>query len=400
MSAIKILHASDFHLGVTFRGFIGDNVQEVRKNDFYRNVQRVFNEALKRKVDIIIISGDVFHRSDPSNKDLVFISEQIGNVVKHGIKVVIIAGNHDRPKVLGSVNPLLALVKANAPNFYFIQSAPKKPLLIDVKGKSIAIVAMPYIDPRAIRSLNISYSGLFRRTINKLIEMIPSDVDYKIFVGHLTLSGAKINDIHGIYLNEPSLNLEDIYYREFDYVALGHVHTPQKIRENVYYAGSIERIDFSERNENKGFLIVELLDQVNVKQFELECREMITTNKINIRHKSNPRDFLIEILKSMDISPGALLKINLEIDESSWKVLERYMDDIRKFLLDEKKVLGYIIHKSYPEASIETVSESIHIKPIKEVILDYIDALQLRISMLKKRVKELAVELMNEAGLY
>jgi len=400
MPVLKIIHTSDFHLGVSFRNFIGYEVEETRRQDFYENVKKIFDEAIKWNADLLIISGDVFHRSDPANRDLVFISGQIGRAVNKGINVVIIAGNHDKPKVSGAINPLLALVKAKLRNFYFIQNVPDEPLIIDISEKKVAIVPIPYIDPRVIRGLNISYSKFYRRMLDKLNDSIPDDVDFKILIGHLTLSGAVIKDIRGVYLNEPTLSLDDIRYREFDYVALGHVHTPQKIKKNVYYAGSIERIDFSERDENKGFLLVELSNNINVKEIRLHCRDMIVPKRINLVNNTKPKDFLIGLLDSMNIAPGSLLKLILELDESSWKVLEKNMEEIRDYLLGIKKVLGFVIHKSYQGATNVDSLESLNVKPLRKIILEYIDSINIREPALRKRVKELAIELIDEVGLY
>ncbi len=400
MTNLKIIHASDFHLGVSFRNFIGNNVEDARREDFYRNVKKVFDEAISRKVDLLVISGDVFHRSDPANRDLIYISEQIGRVVNNGIKTVIIAGNHDKPKIAGATNPLLALMKAKLPNFYFIQSIPDKPLVINLNGKKVAIIPVPYIDPRVIKGLGITYSNFYRRLLNKLKDNTPDDVDFKILVGHLTLSGAKIKDIHGIYLNDPALSLDDILYREFDYVALGHVHTPQKIKENVYYAGSIERIDFSERDEEKSFLYIELSNDIMVERIQLKCRDMIVTNKIDLINNKKPRDLIIKLLESMRIPPGSLLRIFMKIDEATWRVLERYIDDIRSYLLNNRKILGFMIHKEYPKPVRVNSLESVKIKSLRDIILEYIASMNIKEPVLKKRVMELAISLMDEVGLY
>ena len=76
-------------------------------------------------------------------------------------------------------------------------------------------------------------------------------MDFKVLMAHAIMSGARVKDIPGLYLNDPKVGREDLCAREFDYVALGHIHQAQKVDRNIYYSGSVERISFAEVDENK-----------------------------------------------------------------------------------------------------------------------------------------------------
>jgi len=408
MKTLRLIHTADFHLGISFRNIIGANVQEARRRDFERNVERIFDEAIKRRVDLMLICGDIFHRSDPSNRDLVFVAKQIGRAITSGVRVVAIAGNHDKPKVAGAMNPLKALVEAKVPNFYFFQELPKEPLIIDIKEKNmrVGIVPIPFVDPRVVRIVTkgtMSYDGFMYRIINKISsDTRLEDVDAKILMGHLTLSGARVKRIWGIQINEPTISMQTIHTNVFDYIALGHVHTFQSVNDKVYYAGSIERIDFSEMGEDKKFIYAEISDGeiVKVEAIQLECRPMLSTGKINIVGSANPIEVLKRILESISIPPESILRLEIETDEDAWRVFEKYRNGIEDFLFNTKRILGYVLKKETIRRMIATKLERDKILPLRKIILEYIKSMSYRDEQLKRRVIELAEKLLDEVGIH
>lgn len=407
MKTLKIIHTADFHLGLRFRNIIGSNVQEERRKDFEKNIERIFNEAIKRHVDLVLISGDIFHRSDPSSKDLLFLAKQIGRAIANGIIVIAIAGNHDRPKVAGATNPLEAFVAARVPNFYFFQKLPDEPLIIHIKEKDlkVGIVPIPFIDPRLIRIATketMSYDKFMYDRIRLLSSSNKlEDVDVRILMGHLTLSGAKIKEIWGIQINEPSVSLQTIHPEKFDYIALGHIHTFQSFNEKIFYPGSIERVDFSEADEEKKFIYAEMSDgELKIEAIKLECRPMISTNKISISGATNPIELLRKNLEAMPIPQGSIIRLEIETDADAWRLFEKHRQNIENFLFESKRILGYILKKDVVGRAVAIDLKKDRPLPLRKIILDYIEKLAYKDEKLKKRVIELAEKLLDEVGVH
>ncbi len=403
---LKIIHTADFHLGITARNIIGHEVEEKRRQDLRRNVSRIFDEAIRRNVDLVLICGDVFHRSDPSNRDFVFFAKEVGKVLAKGIKVVIIAGNHDKPRTIGAQNPLQALVEIGTPNFYYIQSLPKEPLIIDIKNdKKVGIIPIPYIDPRLVREISGSTMGYEAFVRNKIKEVIGNseelmNADYRILMAHLTLTGAIVKKIWSIYITEPKVSISTLNEKFFDYIALGHVHTFQKFSNKVVYPGSIERIDFSEIDEDKGFIYAEIFENsIRIERIPLECRRMISSSKISIVNSRDPVRLILESFKLMDMPPGSIIRLEIEADAESWREFERKRRIIEDYLFGEKKILGYAIKRHL----IKMMTSKVEVYPqekisLRKSILEYINKLRID-EEIKKRALELAEKIMDEEGI-
>ena len=401
---LKIIHTADFHLGVSFRRIIGRNVNETRREDFRKNIKKIFDIAIERDVDLILISGDIFHRSDPSNRDFVFIANQIGRATEKGIYVVAIAGNHDKPKTIDSHNPLQALVEAHAPHFYYFPSTPQKPLVININKENIraqvGIVPIPFIDPRIVYQIgDENYSTFIGNLISMLLDKLPSTIDYKILMAHLTVRGSQIRRIWSIQINEPDVARSDLKEHEFDYIALGHIHTPQEISKRIIYPGSIERIDFSEADESKSIVYVELSDSgIRIERIPLECRPMISIDTIKIEDQFNPMGVLIDNLDRINIPPGSLLRLQIETSESVWRNLEKYIDALEKYLFDGRRVLGYFIKRRMLKEAPSEKDISSQIVSLREAVLEYIKAMKID-ARVKERALELAKRIMDEVNI-
>ncbi len=343
-NGIRLVHTSDFHLGVSFVGIRGFRIQERRLEDFKRNIISIVDEAIRWGADIFIVAGDIFHRVNPSPRELVFIAEQFGRLIERRIHIIAIAGNHDKPKIPNTHNPLVALDKAKAPFFKFVESLPDKPIVLEASSKRIGIVALPYINPYiVVRELERSYTGYIKEKVKLLVEKLDSyDVDYKILVAHTYIAGSRV----GGYYIKPSIDekigIDALCPLEFDYIALGHIHTLQKVRDNTYYSGSIERIDFSEEGEDKGFLTVKLIDgHVEVMEHRLQCRRMVT-KRISM-HSLVSLSQLREILKNE--VRGALLRLIIDAPPEVLEALTRRYRELENILLNKLGVFGYTIKR-------------------------------------------------------
>ncbi|MFM8485235.1 MAG: exonuclease SbcCD subunit D, partial [Bacteroidota bacterium] len=108
---MTILHFSDTHLGFQAFDIVNNEGINAREQDIYDAFERVTQEILSRKPDLVIHSGDFFHRPSPSNRALTFGLEQLNRISKAGIPVALIAGNHETPKTIYN-SPILRALRA------------------------------------------------------------------------------------------------------------------------------------------------------------------------------------------------------------------------------------------------------------------------------------------------
>ena len=259
---MKILHVSDTHLGYsTYRKATEDGINQ-REMDIYDAFEQFVEYAIKTKPDIIIHAGDLFDSVRPNNRAITFAIKQFVKLSEKKIPVVVIAGNHEHPKLreTGHIFQIFDHIK----NVYPIYDA--KYDKVEFKKEKILIHAIPQCNSK-------------KEFDEELKKLKPNkDFDYNIFVTHGAITGIRefsMNEFNELIISKNALK------KDFDYIALGHYHKHTKIADNVFYSGSIESLSFSDADEKKGFIELEL-SKGKVKQnfIEIATRPMIDTKPI------------------------------------------------------------------------------------------------------------------------
>ncbi|MTI49631.1 MAG: DNA repair exonuclease [Firmicutes bacterium] len=211
---ISFIHTGDLHLGLQFENAsFSSEFANIRRREIWETFERIINRANERKIDLLLISGDLFEEEYCSIGDIKRI-RSIFNLLKE-TRVIITAGNHD--------------------------NLSKKSLykLIDWPN-NVIVFEKDYMEKIIFKDLNVAIWGLSWE--NKL--------EKRNLVKHVNLDNHMENIlvVHGDILNRDSMYLP--IYKEnlkgFDYVALGHIHKHQFIDKNIAYCGSPEPLDFGE----------------------------------------------------------------------------------------------------------------------------------------------------------
>ncbi len=250
------IHFSDSHLGFSDLEIFDENTKlNVREEDIYSAFAQVIEYAISNKVDFLIHSGDIFHRSTPQNRALVFLTEQLLKLEKAGIPIYIIAGNHDFPKTI-LTTPIHGIYNAfNMVKFIFEE----KYLPITTEHANLHFLPHVNSEDGYINELN-NISLLTNGKPNILVTHVsmPSYLLYE--------SGERIM---------PKEILDKL--KHFDYVALGHWHKFRHFSNygNTYYSGSTERISEKEIDYDKFFLSVEYTTAARVTPIKLNLRPII-----------------------------------------------------------------------------------------------------------------------------
>ena len=272
---IRVLHFADLHLGVENYGRLEPATGlSSRVTDFLRAFDALVNYALTEDVDLVLFAGDAFRTRTPSPTYQREFAARIHRLaVEAGIPTFLLVGNHDQPHAAGRAHSIEIFQTLEVENVHVA----RKPAVmrIETRHGPLQIVALPWIVRSAILAKE-AYKGcnleeiheLMLRRLEELLltgeESLVSQLDPDlptILAAHGTVQGAIYGSERSVMLGSdlilpPSL----VRHTAFDYVALGHIHKHQSVGEQppAVYAGSLERIDFGEEKEAKGFVVVEL----------------------------------------------------------------------------------------------------------------------------------------------
>jgi DNA repair exonuclease SbcCD nuclease subunit len=246
---MRILHFSDTHLGFQAFDRVNDAGVNTREQDVYDAFERVIQRTLEIKPDLVIHSGDFFHRPSPSNRALTFGLEQLRKIGDAGIPIVIIAGNHETPKTIYN-SPILRALNTLDHVFPVFGETWEKHSFGEV-----VIHGVPHINDQRI-------------LLQELQKLQPEPGKFNILMLHTSLGKRYLMEEYGEQIFPPEFEAK---LAEFQYIALGHWHNVQAVtlHPNAWYSGSIERLSDTEIDSEKGFILLEVAPDHTCKvQFE------------------------------------------------------------------------------------------------------------------------------------
>ncbi len=294
---MKILHFADLHLGVESYGRIDPATGlSTRLLDFLSALDQVIDYALENKVDLVLFCGDAYKSREPSQTHQREFAKRINRLSTAGIPIFLLIGNHDLPNAIGratttEIFDTLAVKKvyvSNRPALYRIPTS----------SGTIQIVSLPWLRRSALLSKedtkNLNFDQINQRLQQVLTNIIAANIPKldpglpSILAAHVWVSGAKVGSERSMTIGqEHALLLSNVAHPAFDYIALGHIHRHQVLSTNppVVYAGSLERIDFGEEEDDKGFYLVEIESDTETNQRQVsfdfhrvEGRRFLTIN--------------------------------------------------------------------------------------------------------------------------
>ncbi len=267
---MKILHFSDLHLGVESYGRIDPATGlSSRLFDFLFALDQVVDYALENKVDLLLFCGDAYKSREPSQTQQREFAKRINRLSTNGIPIFLLIGNHDLPNAICRATTTEIFDTLTIENVYVANRPGIYP--IPTKSGTVQIVSLPWLRRSALlskeESKNLNFDQLNERLREVLTNIIAAKVPEldpelpAILAAHVWISGAQVGSERLITIGqEHALLLSNVANPAFDYVALGHIHKHQVLSENppVVYAGSLERLDFSEAEDDKGFYVIEI----------------------------------------------------------------------------------------------------------------------------------------------
>lgn len=250
---MRILHTSDLH--------IGKRLNDVSLIDDQKYVlEQITDIAESKECDAVIIAGDVYDKSNPSAEAMTLFNDFLMSLCERKIPVYIISGNHDSQERVAYFSGF-----ARNMGVYISEGCKESPevyTLEDEYGK-VNIYLLPFIKPiDARRVLPDRKIETYEDAVREILENAEiNESERNIMVCHQFVTGASLCESEELAIGGLD-NISAELFEKFDYVAMGHIHGPQKIkRETLRYSGSPLKYSFSEANHKKSVSIVDLKEK-------------------------------------------------------------------------------------------------------------------------------------------
>ncbi|HCG8582463.1 TPA: exonuclease SbcCD subunit D [Vibrio parahaemolyticus] len=251
---MKFIHTSDWHLG---RQFHNVSLLEDQQAVLEQLIQYIENNP----VDAVIVAGDVYDRSVPPTIAIELLNRVVKRICGElNTPMILISGNHDGAERLGFGSEQM---KRSGLHIISNFEDMLTPVVIETKAAGhVAFYGMPYNDPEQVRyvykELVSTHDEAHKLLAEKITEQFQSE-HRNILISHCFVDGAIESESERPLSIGGSDRVSHEHFLNFDYVALGHLHQPQKKGEEyIRYSGSLMKYSFGEQNQKKGFTLVEI----------------------------------------------------------------------------------------------------------------------------------------------
>jgi exonuclease SbcD len=298
---MRLLHTSDWHLGKKF-----DELDLLFRQEAFADL--LLDIARDQQVDAVIVAGDIYDRTTPNAEAVSLADEIFARLIREGIKIVAITGNHDSAERLHFGSAAMSEAGLHIRAEHRTISNMGLPITLTSRdGKeSVQVVPVPYIDPYRVEIVE-GVARLHHTMINEVLQRNMNAVGnpaHAIAMAHAFVAGGSETDSEKPLAIGGTDRVPLSAFDRFGYVALGHLHKPQEFGDGrLFYSGSPLSYSFSEQHEKS----IRIID----------CGERVPTSStitIDVGHSVlTLKDSLESLLTSSqyDDTHGALLRIDV-----------------------------------------------------------------------------------------
>lgn len=340
---IRLLHFSDLHLGVENYGRLDpDTGLSTRLMDFLRAFDYVVDYAIEHDIDLVLFTGDAFKNRDPSPTHQREFARRIRRLSQAKVPTFLLVGNHDLPNALNRAHSI-EIFDTLAIDHVTVAQKPDVKTIATKRGP-VQVVAMPWV-LRSYLLTKDEFRGLTTAQINdelearlsKILERLASQVDDAIpavLAFHGTVEGAVFGSERNVLLGQDLVVGRSLLaHPKFDYVALGHIHKHQALptladQPPMVYAGSVERIDFGEAREAKGFVVAEIGDGPTRWRFEETPTRPFINIVVDIRTSSAPLEEVRRAVARHEIDDAVVKLVVKTTPEAAVGLPDRELRDL------------------------------------------------------------------------
>jgi len=247
---MKIMHLSDLHLGKKLHDF-----SLLPDQKFILN--KIIEITDEETPDCIVIAGDVYDKSVPPAEAVALFDHFISQLSERNLPVCIISGNHDSAERIAFGSKIM-----QKSNIYFspVYSGKIHPVILHDEHGEIYFYLLPFISPHSVREFfEDKKISSYEDAVSSAISAMQIDTSARnILIAHQYVTGAERCDSEEIYVGNVQ-NVNASVFADFDYVALGHLHSPQNIGSSrIRYSGTPLKYSFSEVEHHKSVTIAEI----------------------------------------------------------------------------------------------------------------------------------------------
>jgi exonuclease SbcD len=328
---IRVLHFADLHVGMENYGKIDPQTGiSSRIRDFLDRLDEVIAYALDNDADLVIFAGDAFKTRDPDPTQQREFAKRIKGLADR-VPVFMLVGNHDVPGMAAKATSIDIFRTLDVPNVTVGRQIGSQ--VIQTKSGPVFVGWVPF----PVRSRLLAqeeHKGASVEQLDKAVEklIIEEMADLtrdaadqnmpRVLVGHFSVGGAVYGSERSVMLGRDLVIPKSALNASiWDYVGLGHIHKHQNLTANdsgappVVYSGSLERIDFGEEMEDKGFCWISLERGRTTWEFVKVSARPFVTIKVDGRDEADPTSAVIAKIQSRSLK-GAIVRVSVKLKEA------------------------------------------------------------------------------------
>lgn len=252
---MRILHTSDWHLG---RSFHGEGLGAAHE----AYVDHLVETARTHEVDAVLVAGDIYDRALPNPRTVELLDDALWRLLDTGARVVVTSGNHDSASRLNFGSRIMEHAGLHIRASY---ESITRPVAIPRRGSDETaghVVALPYLEPSVAAGVFGLDEGTHRAVLSDAVAraraQVPNDGAPVVAMAHAYFAGATTSDSERDISVGGLGQVPTSVIAPFEYAALGHLHGPQMLEENVRYSGSPVAMSFSEARHTKGSWLLDV----------------------------------------------------------------------------------------------------------------------------------------------
>ncbi len=330
---IRVLHFADIHVGMENYGrFDPETGYSSRVRDFLHRLDEIAAYAAEHDADLIMFAGDAFKTRAPNPTYQREFAHRVRDLSQLA-PLILLVGNHDMPPNQLKASSIEIYDTLAVPNVWVADAYETR--VIQTKRGDLVVGTAPYpirsriVDDERTRGLTIAdIDAKLQGELSQILETLAEEADAhdlpRLLTGHFTISGAIFGSERGIMLGRDVQVLPSaVADPRWDYVALGHIHKHQNLTHGragvppVVYSGSLERIDFGEEGDPKGFCWVELARGATQWRFVPVHSRPFVTLEANLRESSDPTAETVDLIEEYALEETIvrlILKMTPEIE--------------------------------------------------------------------------------------
>lgn len=247
---MKLVHLSDLHIGKRINEF---NMLE----DQEYILKQILTIADEENPDSVMIAGDIYDKSIPSAEAVQLFDDFLVDLTNRNVKVFVISGNHDSPERIAFGS---RLIDQSGVYLSPVYNGIIKPIPMQDKHGTVDVFMLPFIKPAHVKRYypNARIESFTEALQTAIDNMKLNPQNRNVLITHQFVTGASRCESEDLSIGGAD-NVDALVFEPFDYVALGHIHSPQKVLiEKVRYCGTPLKYSFSEANQTKSVTVIEL----------------------------------------------------------------------------------------------------------------------------------------------